>query len=235
MVENSSHGGFWPPGPGIRLICFCVIYLAIIVLPRGQWWRFLSLMVFSLPLIPPGIPALRRAMKMLGRSVPILLFLAIVVLLFGRSGDASADRVIVNVMIRTIVAVAAASVIWGGAGTLDFVRALHQLRVPGLAFSMVTLAVHFMGRMAKGARATMDAIKARSGHKIPFLRRIKLVSPLIRHFLIQVVESQSQIHVAMVSRGYTGNTLMLQYPRVRRREWVFFAVFCIFVLGVVTI
>ena len=223
---------FWPPGPGIRLLCFCIIYLAIVILPQGQWWRFIVLMVLALALVPPGIVPLRNAMKMLLRSMPILLFLALMVWLFGTTGNRSSDLVVINVMVRTVAVVAAAAVIWGGAGTLDFIRALHQLRIPGLAFSMITLAIHFMGRIAKNARATMDAVRARSAQRIPISRRIALFSPLIRHFLTQVVDSHSQIHMAMVSRGYTGAALTLERPPVRPGEWVFLAGFSMTVLGV---
>jgi len=235
VVKNPSNLKFRLPGPGIRLLCFCITYLAFVSLPPGQWWRFVVLTALALTLVPPGIVPLRNAMRMLLRSMPILLFLVLMVLLFGTTGNRSSDLVVINVMVRTVAIVAAAAVIWGGAGTLDFIRALHQLRIPGLAFSMITLAIHFMGRIAEDARASMDAVRARSARRIPISRRIALFSPLIRHFLTQVVDSHSQIHMAMVSRGYTGEALTLERPPVRPGEWGFLTGFSMVVLGVMIV
>jgi len=90
-----------------------------------------------------------------------------------------------------------------------------------------------MIRIGREARAVLNALRSRSGFRMPRRRRISMLAPLTRHFLLSVVESHFHLHAALVSRGHSGGALRMLRPPTKRGEWLFLPVFTVAVLIVV--
>jgi len=225
MTANEISNPRTCPGPGIRLLAFLVLYVALIWISRDEWPRFLFLFLLAAILVPPGLAAWKRGARMLLAALPSMAALGLMIWIFGTLGGAAKSGVFADLMVRTLVAISSAALIWGGAGMREFLTGLVQLRAPGVVVSVTTLALQSTLRMGRQARITMDALRSRSGVRIPAGRRIGLAAPLIRHFLTGLVEFHFHFHAALVSRGYAGGPLPVSVGSPRPREWWFLPVF----------
>lgn len=235
MAVNTNRNLHDCPGPGIRLLAFLILYIALIWISRDEWPRFIFLLLLAVILVPPGLEAWKRGARMLLASLPFMAALGVMIWVFGTLGGAARGRVFADLMIRTVVAISCAALIWGGAGMREFLTGLVQLRAPGVVVSVTTLALQSTLRMGRQARITMDALRSRSGFRIPMSRRVALAAPLFRHFLTGLVEFHFLFHAALVSRGYTGGPLPVTAASPRPEEWWFLPVFSASALAVAVI
>lgn len=220
------------PGPGIRLLAFLALYLCLVWIPRDEWPRFLFLLLLAAVLVPAGLQAWKRSARMLLLSLPLMVILGVMIWMFGTLDDTQRGLVFADLLARTIVAICAAAMVWGGAGMREFLAGLQQLRAPGIVTSVVTLALQSVIRLGRDARHTLNAVRSRSGRRLSRRSRFALVAPLTRHFLLEVVEFHFHQHAALVSRGHAGGPLRLSRPAMVRREWLFMPVFTVAVLVV---
>jgi len=225
LAENNSRKPHDCPGPGIRLLAFLVLYVALIWISRDEWPRFIFLFLLAVILVPPGLRAWKRGARMLLAALPAMAALGVMIWIFGTLGGAARAGVFADLMIRTVVAISSAALIWGGAGMREFLTGLVQLRAPGVVVSVMTLALQSTLRMRRQAGTTLAALRSRSGFKIPLGRRIALAAPLFRHFLTGLVEFHFHFHAALVSRGYSGGPLPVTAASFQRREWMFLPIF----------
>ncbi|MBN1196201.1 MAG: hypothetical protein JXA62_02230 [Candidatus Aminicenantes bacterium] len=221
------------PGPGIRLLSFLMLYGAVLWIPRDEWPRFVFVFALAAVLVPFGKQAWKRGARMLLVAVPFIAALGVMIWLFGTLGGVARGKVFVDLMVRTVVTISAAALVWGGAGMREFLAALSQLRAPAIVVSVVTLALQAVTRLGREARDTLDAVRSRSGKRLSRRRRITLVAPLTRHFLLGVIEFHFYQHAALVSRGYAGGPLRMIRPRISCLEWLFPTVYAMAIVVVV--
>jgi len=220
------------PGPGIRLLSFLMLYAALLWIPRDEWPRFLFIFVMAVVLVPSGKRAWKRGGRMLLYALPFMAALGLMIWLFGTLGGVARGKVFADIMARTVVTISAAALVWGGAGMGEFLAALGQLRAPAIVVSVVTLALQSVTRLGREARDTLDAVRSRSGKHLSRRRRVALVAPLTRHFLLGVIEFHFYQHAALVSRGYTGGPLRMLRSRIPGREWLFLPVYAMAIVVV---
>ncbi len=101
----------------------------------------------------------------------------------------------------------------------DLLLGLQRLRAPALVTTIATLMLRYVDVIVGEARR-MRLARISRGHDPRFLWQVGATARGIGSLFIRSYERGERVHLAMLSRGWTGEMPQLVDNRARRRDWL---------------
>ncbi len=210
----------------VKLVALVAFVLAVVATPTGQWWAF----ALEAALVVGAIRVSQVPLRYLGRrlvvEVPFVVFALLLPLV------ATGPRVEVGPMALSEAGLVAAGglVVKGTLGVLaslllaattearDVVVGLERLRLPAPLVAILAFMVRYIDVVAGDLRR-MQIARAARGFQPRHLGAWPVVAAGASALFIRSFERGERVHLAMLSRGYSG-TYAVGAPRVvSSREW----------------
>ncbi|MEA3335702.1 MAG: cobalt ECF transporter T component CbiQ [Chloroflexota bacterium] len=225
--------------PRVKLVSALVFILACALTPDGAWLAFAALGVLLLVLIIISDLSIMTLMK---RSIVALPFaLAAVTVMFTIPGETLATIPLpfsagkyqlsisdaglvrfVTIMLKSWLSVLMALLLSATTTFPDILRAMRGIGVPRVLVSVIAFMYRYIFVLGDEALRLMRAREARtatgsdgrrSGGNI--IWRAKVVGGMAGSLFVRSLSRSERVYQAMVSRGYTGEMLWLEKPRLQ--------------------
>jgi cobalt/nickel transport system permease protein len=133
----------------------------------------------------------------------------------------------ISVVVKSWLSVQAAIVLAASTPFPDLLQAMRSASIPKLLVAMFGLMWRYLFVLVDEALRLMRARTARSGHAADssltpggsVAWRAKVTGGMAGSLLLRAFERSERIYVAMLSRGYDGETRTLPSPPIRRADW----------------
>jgi len=215
----------------VKVVATLAFILTTVSLPTGAWWAFvlMALLVWigvALSRVGVGL-ILRRSLV----AVPFVLVALPTV--FTHQGDVLARfpfgvtatwqglRFFVSVVVKSWVAVTAASLLTATTPFPSLMGALKSLKVPDTLLGVVAFHYRYLHVLADEAQRLLRAREARSagvgrGVGGPLLWRARVAGWMVGSLFLRTYERSERVYMAMLARGYDGRLRMSQAPPLAR-------------------
>jgi cobalt/nickel transport system permease protein len=129
-----------------------------------------------------------------------------------------------TILVRTWIAVQAGILLSATTGVSDLLWGLQRLRVPKLIVSIIGFMVRYLFVLADEVLRMLRARASRS----PRLRGVKrpgivwqgrFAGMMVGSLFLRSLERSERVHAAMLSRGYDGETRVLDRPAMSTIDW----------------
>jgi cobalt/nickel transport system permease protein len=241
--------------PRVKLVAAVSFILACVVTPDGVWLAFLaflalwfSVVLFSdvsplvlfkrglvaLPFglaaitvlfIVPGPPLLTIHLPVVGWTVTIT--------------ETGAVR-FATIMLKSWLSVLMAMLLVATTTFPDTMRAMRGVGIPAVLVGVISFMYRYIFVLADEVQRLMRAREARSaigpsGHKSggSVVWRAKIVGGMIGSLFVRSLARSERVFQAMASRGYTGELLWLDKPRLRTSDVLMGSVFGVILILIV--
>lgn len=104
-------------------------------------------------------------------------------------------------------------------------RALRFCRVPVIAVVILGMTYRYIFLFSKAALDMMESRKSRTLGDLPGPRRRKLASAAVGVLLSKTFQLSSEVHLAMLARGFHGEVYLLDETGLAAADWMMLAVF----------
>ncbi len=211
----------------VKLVGLLAFVATVVATPREQAWAFAVygiLLVALLALTRIPAPTVLRRMVI---EVPFLVFA--VLLPFVALGDRvdvlglslSVDGLLggFNILAKGTLGVVAAILLSATTRPRDLIVGMQRLRVPGLFVTILSFMVRYLDVVVDDMRR-MALARAARGFEARHLGHVPVVAKAAGALFIRSYERGERVHLAMVSRGFTGTMPQLGAPPSRPRQWV---------------
>lgn len=211
----------------VKLVGLLAVVLTVVATPREQAWAFALHAVLLVGLVAAArlpAPVVLRRMVI---EVPFVVFA--VVLPFVALGDRvdvlglslSADGLLggFNILAKGTLGVLAAIVLSATTTPRDLVVGLQRLRVPALFVTILAFMVRYLDVVVSDMRR-MAIARAARGFEARHVGHVAVVARGAGALFIRSFERGERVHLAMLSRGFTGTMPMLHAPRPSRTQWL---------------
>ncbi len=214
--------------PQCKLVALLAFVLVVVATPRERIWAFalyaaLLAAVAGVARVRYGL-VLRRTMI----EVPFVVF-ALLLPFF-----ATGEKVTVlgglelsgpglwgawNILAKGTLGVLVSLTLAGTTPLRDLVVGLQRLRAPALVVTIVTLMLRYLEVIAGEARR-MRLARISRGHDPRFLHQVGATARGVGSLFIRSYERGERVHLAMLSRGYTGSLPGFTQPVATRADWL---------------
>lgn len=225
----------------VKLVGLVAFVLTVVATPRDQAWAF---GLYALLLV--GLVAITRipAATVLRRMVIEVPFVVFAVLLpfvaLGERVDVlglslSADGLLggFNILAKGTLGVVAAILLSATTRPRDLIVGLQRLKVPGLFVTILSFMVRYLDVVVDDMRR-MALARAARGFEARHLGHVPVVAKAAGALFIRSYERGERVHLAMVSRGFTGTMPQLGAPASTSRQWLAVATAWVVVAAVAT-
>lgn len=225
----------------VKLVGLVAFVLTVVATPRDQAWAF---GLYALLLV--GLVAITRipAGTVLRRMVIEVPFVVFAVLLpfvaLGERVDVlglslSADGLLggFNILAKGTLGVVAAILLSATTRPRDLIVGLQRLKVPGLFVTILSFMVRYLDVVVDDMRR-MALARAARGFEARHLGHVPVVAKAAGALFIRSYERGERVHLAMVSRGFTGTMPQLGAPASTSRQWLAVATAWVVVAAVAT-
>jgi cobalt/nickel transport system permease protein len=213
--------------PHCKLVAVITFVLAVVATPREAFWAFglyagLLAVVAIVAAVPP-LTVLRRMVV----EVPFVLFAVLLpfiahgpdVQVLGLSLSESGLLGAWNILAKGTLGVVASILLAATTRPRELLLGVERLRLPPLMVQIMS----FMFRYADvvgGEMARMRVARESRGFQGRDLRHLKVVAQSAGALFIRSYERGERVHLAMLSRGYTGTMPDVHDLRADRAQWV---------------
>ncbi|MGJ7440917.1 cobalt ECF transporter T component CbiQ [Aquipuribacter sp. MA13-6] len=211
----------------VKLVGLLAFVLTVVATPREQAWAF---GVYALALV--GLLALTRlrpglVLRRMVIEVPFLVFaLLLPFVALGERVEVlglqlSADGLLggFNILAKGTLGVVAAILLSATTTPRDLIVGLQRLRVPALFVTILSFMVRYLDVVVDDMRR-MALARASRGFEARHLGHVPVVAKAAGALFIRSYERGERVHLAMVSRGFTGTMPQLTAPSPTTRQWV---------------
>ena len=210
----------------VKLVGLVAFVVTVVATPREQAWAFgvYALLLVGLLLLT-RVPA-RTVLRRMVIEVPFLVFA--VLLPFVALGDRvqvlglslSADGLLggFNILAKGTLGVVAAILLSATTRPRDLIVGMQRLRVPGLFVTILSFMVRYLDVVVDDMRR-MALARAARGFEARHLGHVPVVARAAGALFIRSYERGERVHLAMVSRGFTGTMPQLGAPASRPSHW----------------
>jgi len=210
----------------VKLVGLVAFVVTVVATPREQAWAFgvYALLLLGLLLLT-RVPA-RTVLRRMVIEVPFLVFA--VLLPFVALGDRvqvlglslSADGLLggFNILAKGTLGVVAAILLSATTRPRDLIVGMQRLRVPGLFVTILSFMVRYLDVVVDDMRR-MALARAARGFEARHLGHVPVVARAAGALFIRSYERGERVHLAMVSRGFTGTMPQLGAPASRPSQW----------------
>jgi cobalt/nickel transport system permease protein len=235
MSGASSVDGLHVPGtsplhrapPQVKVLAALAFVAAVVATPRSAPWAYaVHAAVLATVVVIAGLPA-----RLLGRrlriELPFLAFAAFLPLVgedprvdvlgvsLSRPGLAAAG----TIAAKGTLGVAASIVLAATTTVPDLLRGLERLHVPRVVTAIAGFMVRYLDIVV--AEATrMHVARQSRGYDPRWLWQARGVAASAGTLFVRAYERGERVHLAMVSRGYTGAMPRLDEPPVGPVRWL---------------
>ncbi len=217
--------------PQCKLAAVVTFVLVVVATPARQYWAFgcyavLLATVAALARIPAPVVVRRMAVE-----VPFVLFAVLLPVIssgprvdvLGVSLSQSGLVGAWTVLAKGTLGVVASILLAATTDARDLLRGLQQLRMPSLMVQIMT----FMLRYSEVIAAEMHRMRvARESRAFQGrdIRQLRTVTASAGALFIRSYERGERVHLAMLSRGYTGSLPVVDDARAAASSWLTAAV-----------
>ncbi|QHE73947.1 cobalt ECF transporter T component CbiQ [Rhodococcus sp. WAY2] len=211
----------------VKIVCAFAFTVAVVTTPRDTFWTFAVYTVVLLLVWRVAQIQLRWILPRMGFELP---FVVLAVLLPFTEGG---ERTTVLGMSVSLFGLQAA---WGilVKGTLGLLTALtlaatthrrdmplglSRLRIPGMVTTIVVLMLRYADLLA-GEALRMRRARLSRGDNPRTIQQIGATARGVGGLFVRSYERGERVHLAMLSRGFTGKIPDLGFPPASRRSWM---------------
>ncbi|MFC5381719.1 cobalt ECF transporter T component CbiQ [Aquipuribacter nitratireducens] len=213
-----------------KVVGLVAVVVTVVATPREQVWAFgLHALVLAALVAVAGIPA-RTVLRRMVIEVPFVVFaLLLPFVALGERVDVLGLSLSVegllggfNVLAKGTLGVVAAIVLSATTRPRDLLVGLQRLRVPALLVTIVSFMVRYLDVVVDDMRR-MAVARAARGFEARHLGHLPVVARGAGALFVRAFERGERVHLAMVSRGFTGTMPVLAAPRARPGQWLLVA------------
>jgi cobalt/nickel transport system permease protein len=212
----------------VKLVATGLFVLVVVATPREAMWALaglaaMVLAVAAMARIPPSALVRRLALE-----VPFLAFaIALPFVARGERVDVlglelSSDGLWAawNIFAKATIGIAASTVLISTTPIADLLRGLDRLRVPRVVTAIAGFMVRYLD-VVTGELRRMRIARVSRGHNPRWLWQARAVASTAGTLFVRSFERGERIHVAMISRGYSGAMPILvgADPTPSRAQW----------------
>lgn len=213
--------------PQVKIVSALAMVLCVVATPRTEFWAFggylaVLLVVWTVARIPVRWFAARAVIEL--PFVVLALLLPFVgggpqVSVLGISVSSAGALAGWNILVKGTLGVLVSLTLAGTTPQRDLLLGLHRLRVPSLLITIATLMLRYVEVIVDEARR-MRVARICRGHDPRFLWQVGATARGIGTLFIRSYERGERVHVAMVSRGWSGVLPEPARPRPAARLWL---------------
>lgn len=128
-----------------------------------------------------------------------------------------------RVVLRTLACVSFAALLTSTTPSSKLFRGLRMLGVPQMFVMLLSMMQRYLGVIARAAEQIHLAKLSRSIAPGTIRQEQAWVAAGMGSLFRRTYSLSSQVYLAMLSRGYTGEAHLLEDPRLHARDWLFLA------------
>ena len=209
-----------------KLLALLGFVLAVVATPREQYWAFAGHLLLlagvgALARVPAGFVVRRMAVE-----VPFLLFAVLLpfvatgprVQVLGLSLAQEGLLGAWNVLAKASLGVIAAILLAATTPLRDLLVGLEQLRLPPLLVQIATFMLRYVD-VVGGDLERMRIARESRGFQARDLRQLPVLAAAAGALFLRSYERGERVHLAMLSRGYTGTLPRLADAGADSRDW----------------
>ena len=210
----------------VKLVGLLAFVVTVVATPREQAWAFgvyaaLLVALIALTRLRPALVLRRMVIE-----VPFLVFAVLLPFVaLGERVDVAGLSLSVdgllggfNILAKGTLGVLAAILLSATTTPRDLVVGLQRLRVPALFVTILSFMVRYLDVVVDDMRR-MALARAARGFEARHLGHVPVVARAAGALFIRSYERGERVHLAMVSRGFTGSMPQLQAPRSTPAQW----------------
>lgn len=229
LLYRHGHTPVHALAPQVKIVAALSFMLLVVATPSTQRWAFgayavLLAGVASIARVPPGF-LIKRSVVELPFVVAALLMpvfaLGPRVDVLGLSLSASGLESGFNLLVKATLGVFTSLLLAATTDLRAVLSGLQRLRVPALLVEIMAFMLRYvevvgaeMGRM-RVARESR-CFEARRGER---LRSLRITAAATGALFIRAYERGERVHLAMLSRGYSGGLPVLDVGRATTTQW----------------
>jgi cobalt/nickel transport system permease protein len=212
--------------PHCKLAALVAFVLAVVATPREAFWAFgvyavLLVAVAALATVPP-LTVLRRMVV----EVPFVLFAVLLpfvahgpdVQVLGVGLSESGLLGAWNILAKGTLGVVASILLAATTQPRELLLGVERLRLPSLMVQIMSFMVRYAD-VVGGEMTRMRVARESRGFQGRDLRHLKVVAQSAGALFIRSYERGERVHLAMLSRGYTGTMPDVHDLRADRAQW----------------
>jgi cobalt/nickel transport system permease protein len=212
--------------PHCKLAALVAFVLAVVATPREAFWAFgvyavLLVAVAALATVPP-LTVLRRMVV----EVPFVLFAVLLpfvahgpdVQVLGVGLSESGLLGAWNILAKGTLGVVASILLAATTQPRELLLGVERLRLPSLMVQIMSFMVRYAD-VVGGEITRMRVARESRGFQGRDLRHLKVVAQSAGALFIRSYERGERVHLAMLSRGYTGTMPDVHDLRADRAQW----------------
>jgi cobalt/nickel transport system permease protein len=229
-----SHGLYRPGtsvvhglSPQVKVAATLAFVFAVVATPRHAFWVFaldavLLAVVARLAAVPIGALARRLVVEL--PFVAFAVFLPLV-------GEAPRTEVLGlslsepglwaawNILVKASLGVAATSLLAMTTSVTEVLGGLERLRIPRVFTAIAGFMIRY-GEVLVGESRRMRIARLSRGYDARWLWQSRALASSAGTLFIRAYERGERVHLAMLSRGYSGAFVPVVHARAGGREWV---------------
>jgi cobalt/nickel transport system permease protein len=207
MSGGHAHHFLYYPGDSavhrlpaqVKIVAALLAVLCVVATPRDEFWAFgLYLVLVVTVAVAARVPVSHYA-KRAFIEVPFVL-VAVLMPVFGGTAGALAGW---NILAKGTLGVLTSLTLAATTTPRDLIIGLQRLRTPAVLTTIATLMLRYLEVIAAEARR-MRLARISRGHDPRFLWQVGATARGIGALFIRSYERGERVHLAMLSRGWTG-------------------------------
>jgi cobalt/nickel transport system permease protein len=212
--------------PQVKIVSALAVVLCVVATPRTAFWAFGGYLVVLVAVwVAARIPVRWFASRAL-IEVPFVILALLLPLVGGgeRIGflglSISVPGALAgwNILVKGTLGVLVSLTLAGTTTQRELLAGLHRLHVPSLLITIATLMTRYVEVIVAEARR-MRVARICRGHDPRFLWQIGATARGIGTLFIRAYERGERVHIAMVSRGWSGVLPEPARPRITPGLW----------------
>jgi cobalt/nickel transport system permease protein len=222
-----------------KIVCAVITVFAVVATPRDMFWPFAVyaaglLVVWRVARIPPRWIAPRLLIEMPFVVLAILLpFTAGEprTTVYGLSLSTTGLHAAWGIIAKGSIGVGVSLTVAATTSVRELPGGLGRLHVPGMLVTIVVLMLRYVDVIADEA-ARMRLARIARGDDPRTIRQIGATARGVGSLFLRSYERGERVHLAMLSRGFTGAITDFGTPPATWRQWIFSCVPASAALGV---
>jgi cobalt/nickel transport system permease protein len=213
--------------PEVKIVAAFLVVLCVVTTPReafGAFGGYLLLLaaIWTVARIPPGWIARRALIEAPFVVLAVLLPItggAPHVEWFGLTLSEPGLLGAWNILVKGTLGVLTSLTLAATTPLRDLLLGLQRLHAPALVVTIATLMLRYVDVIVGEARR-MRVARISRGHDPRFLWQASATARGVGALFVRSYERGERVHLAMLSRGWTGRMPPLSQDRTGRRQWL---------------
>ncbi|MFQ6069208.1 MAG: cobalt ECF transporter T component CbiQ [Candidatus Aminicenantales bacterium] len=207
--------------PRVKFVSFIIFMFVIIFTPFRHYLKFLAYCVMLAVMIITTRISIGEIIKKLLLLFPLLFFLALSVILFGKNQFHHNLDTLWNIFIKSSLSFFTLILLSSTTEFYSLIKGLEQLKIPHIITSLLLFGFRYSSLLKREAERLNMAREARSFEKKRKGQEIKTLSSLIPHLFLRTFLRSERIYAAMLSRGYRGKIQTLSSFKLSKNDFLF--------------